>query len=242
MNQQQEDWPTLAQSVLEALVAVANRAIGLTVGSVNWSAEAVAVRILLRSSGNLESVIVLAQLGLVADSRTIARCLHENAFGVAELQAAPEKYLAMLKADSEKSRRSQGDYILKKIPDAEGGIERLRETVEGIDRKLEFIRQKQIAEMGPLFKQYLGYQRLSDDAAHLTARSLEHHVERGPEGWTYRVERGSVRESASTLHAALLAALAVGFCVAEMLDDQDGREALHPLAERWRDMPPVDLI
>ncbi len=235
-------WIALALDTHAALASAANAASPPPVGLAIWSPQAVAVRLLMRACGNLEAVVVLIQQGLVGEARTLARSLLENAFAVAALVAKPADYVDLLKADAEHSRRNQGNFILKHLPNSGGDRNHLQQAIDGIDKSLKLIKQKDLALDGPLAGQYLWYQRLSDDAAHVSARSLERHVARANGGWRYRCEPGTPEENASTLHYAVLAALGVGIGVGEVLGASASNAALAKLSERFRAMPPVQPI
>lgn len=238
-------WLVLAADVYAALLLAANEAMDRTQGASNWAPEAVAVRLLLRSCRNLEGVILLCQQRLVVESRTLARSLIENSFGVAALQSpdAARSYLQMLRDDSEESRRRQGKFILENLPSAPGDLARLKQVIDAMDRSLKTISPKQVAELGAMFPQYLGYQRLSDNSAHATATALHHHVAvSSDKAWCYCFDRGTDGQIAATIHYALLAALAVGIGVSHLLGTDNSNAALHRLSERWREMPPVETI
>ncbi|AVA38307.1 MULTISPECIES: DUF5677 domain-containing protein [Cupriavidus] len=235
------DWVVLARDTLDALNTAAAEAMHHPVHS-NWDADAVAVRLLLRACGNLDGVILLVLAGLVAESRTVARSLIENSFCVAALRENAQSFIEMLRADSERSRRNQADFILKAFSDDPSDKTRLQERLEAIDKKNSLINIKKLASEGPLARQYLGYQRLSDESAHVTARALQRHVELIKDGWRYRTARGTPEESASTLHYAVLAALGVGIGVTEIIHAVESNAAFGPLCDRFAAMPAVATI
>jgi hypothetical protein len=104
-----ERWFGLGAEVHASLLAAADMAQELTRASTSWAPEAVAVRLLLRSCRNLEGVLLLCRQGLVVESRTLARSLMENSFGVAALGSkdAAHTYLKMLRDDSEEKAAEQ---------------------------------------------------------------------------------------------------------------------------------------
>lgn len=243
-----ERWVALAVDVHSALLGASDEAQEMTRGVRNWAPEAVAVRLLLRSCRNLEGVILLCRHRLVVEARTLARSLMENSFGTAALQTeeSAKKYIKMLMDDSEKSRRNQGTFILNKLPDAPGDLARLKEATDAIDKRLQLLSPKGVAELGPMLPQYLGYQRLSDDSAHATARALQHHVALHTDGankhWTYRFELGTDDEISATVHYALLAALAVGIGVTHQVKADTANANLHLRAQQWQSMPSIKTI
>jgi hypothetical protein len=238
-----ERWITLAEAVHAQLVGAADEAMKSTEGMSNWAPETVAVRLLLRSCRNLQGVLLLCRQRLVVESRTLARSIIENSFGVAALLSKPDSYLKMLREDSEESRRRQGKFILDRLPDSPGDRDKLRAAIATVEKGLDTISPKRVAELGVMLPQYLTYQRLSDDSAHATAKALQHHVKivHG-KAWTYRSEPGSDGQIAATVHHALLAALSVGIGATEHVGASAANRNLRLLAETWRAMPPVELI
>jgi hypothetical protein len=114
---------------------------------------------------------------MVAEGRTLARSLIEDAFCIAALLSEPAIFVEMLKADFDASRRDQGKFIL---------AEDLITTIDAIDKKAEIMGPKKVATLGPLTRQYLFYQRLSDDAAHPSSRSLHRYMvtDASRSGWS----------------------------------------------------------
>ncbi|XQU77395.1 DUF5677 domain-containing protein (plasmid) [Cupriavidus sp. H18C2] len=238
-------WLALAGDVHTAMFLGADEAQRLTDGVTGWSAEAVAVRLLLRSCRNLQGIIVLCEQRLVVESRTLARSLLENSFGVAALQSpeSAQTYLQMLWDDSEESRRRQGKFILDKLSSSPGDVAKLRQAIDAMDRSLKTISPKQVAELGAMLPQYLYYQRLSDDSAHATAKSLHHHVTiAADKSWTFRYVPGTDGEIAATIQYALIAALAVGVGVADLVGAVESKVRLMQLSERWRALPTAESI
>lgn len=238
---QHPDWVSLARDTLDTLNSAAADAMHRPVRT-NWDPDAVAVRLLLRACGNLDGVLHLAKAGLVAESRTLARSLIENSFSVAALKEEPARFIALLKEDHHRSQRNQAEFILQAFSQEPHNRERLQEVIDAIDRKNSLMSPKKLAGMGPLLQQYLGYQRLSDDSAHVSAKALQRHVEHVNGGWRYRNERGTTEEQASTLHYAVMAALSVGIGVTEMLGAGQQNAAFAPLCDRFASMPPVATI
>lgn len=112
------------------------------------------------------------------------------------------------------------------------------------NEKLRLMSPKKIAELGPLLSQYLVYQRLSDGAAHTTARALDFHVHRYTDGsgWIYKWGPGSKEENAATLNYACLAAISIGIGVSELLNAISQNATLSTHSERLNKMPPVKII
>lgn len=237
------DWFQLAETLNTCLVEMAVAATA-AVKTNSWDAKAVAVRVLLRSCGNLEGVILMCERGMVAQGRILTRNLMEDAFAMAALHDNPDKYLALLKEDSEGSRRLQGNFIvLQGLVEKGETLDKLQAAIDALG-KLRPMSPKAIAELGPLNKQYLAYQRLSDDAAHTSARSLDKHVEADAQrtGWHYKWGAGDAGEIAATLHHAVLAGIPIGVALTQMLDDKANNEKFGDVSERFLKMPAVEII
>ncbi|MGA3983433.1 DUF5677 domain-containing protein [Ralstonia nicotianae] len=238
-----EAWRHLASDTHDGLARAAEVCVAKTqvLGAENWSPPAVAVRLLLRTCGTLRAVIELAQQGMVAESRTLARNLIEGAFAAGALAEEPVGYIKQLQADFQKSRRNQMEFIQQHMPNRVDPT-KLRRAIASIDKSAKLISPGKLAKGGPLTQLYLSYQRLSDDAAHVTARSLERHLVLEHGGWRYRFEPGSPTENAATLRVAVHAALCVGVGVTEVARVPDSKAVLAELADRLSSMPAVAPI
>jgi hypothetical protein len=235
------DWFKLAEDTNAALMRTAIAATS-TVKTTSMAPEAVAVRVLLRSCGTFQGVILLTERGMVAEGRTLARSLIENAFCITALLVNPAATIEMLKADSDASRRNQGKFVLAEQLVAAGAKrDKLQATIDAIDKRAEIMSPKKVAALGLLQRQYIFYQRLSDDAAHPSARSLHRHMltDASRSGWIYKSGAGQQGENAATLHSAILAAIPIGVCITEMLKDTEGNAVFSELADRLQAMPPM---
>ena len=213
-----------------------------TVKTTNWSRDAVAVRIAIRSCGILQGVVLMTERGMVTEGRMLARSLIENSFCMAALVDNAAAFLDMLREDSEASRRNQGKFIIaQKLGDSNVDRQKLQAAIDAIDKAAAIMSPKKVAALGPLLIQYINYQGLSDDAGHVSASSLHRHVQRHPDGsgWDYRWLVGDQGENATTLHRTLLATLPIGIALTQILSDSASNVAFQALAERFRIMPPV---
>ncbi|MEX3982251.1 hypothetical protein AB4Y45_25095 [Paraburkholderia sp. EG287A] len=242
-NTEAPAWELFAADVVRALEKVGNRCLTLPSGTGLWSTKGVAARIALRANEHLGATLNLLSIDAITASRTLARGLLECAFASAALTTEPDVFLRMLKDDSERSRHNQGNFILERgLGDDKLQLQKLRVAISAMDRKLELISPKKVALLGPLAAQYLQYQRLSDDSAHLTARSLEHYVARETAGWRAIPCEPSAEQNLATLQLALQSSLLTAFAVCEVLEFSLERTEVGGLLERLASMPQTRMI
>lgn len=187
----------------------------------------IALRLLLRSCGNIAGVIVLTRTGLVAEGRTIARCLLENVLGAEKLRKTPEEYIKLLNDDFELSQRKLLELLrtlsLDDLTDL--GQAHHRENLKDLSektgnlnkKKTKFIKQDELAKAGDLGWHYSIYKYLSNDAAHTTAQSLDRYAKEMDGNGCYLLPEGTNAEHADTLHYAVTFALHVGAIVLNVL-------------------------
>ena len=206
----------------------------------NWSKEAVAVRLLMRSSGSFQGVILLAERGMVVQARTLVRCVIEDSFVAAALTTEPDKVIQMLKDGHEASRRFQAEFILAQgLGPSDMDRKKLEEAIDKMDDKARFLMPKKVAGMSSMLPQYLNYMRLSSDAAHPSATSLQKHVKVRDDrvGWAYSMGPAVQGDIESTLHRALLAVLPMGVVVNQFMPDPVNSAALDALGTRFQALP-----
>ncbi|MBF0560423.1 MAG: hypothetical protein HQL37_00125 [Alphaproteobacteria bacterium] len=241
------EWFTLAADTNTVLMDCATAVVKI-VKTTQMEAKAVAVRVMLRSCGTFQGVILLTERGMVVEGRTLARSLIENAFCVAALLNNPTEFIQKLKDDSAASKKHQSKYIIDKKLVDDTSANNLKNVINAIDRNCKILNPKAVSELGPLNKLYLSYQRLSNDAAHPTAKSLEHHVltDAARSNWRYKWGPGGQGENAATLYHAISAAIPIGIGITEMLKDETGidefRTKFRDLMDRYYKMPPVPIV
>jgi len=204
------------------------------------SPEAVSVRLLLRSAVTFQSVILLAERGIVADARTLARSLIEDAFMIAAICSSPAEFMELFKSDAKASQKRQTAFVIDhKLAEGET-LERLKEKLSEFEPKLAPFVMKNLAAMGPLKTLYLLYQRLSDDSAHPSATALNHHVYKSPDksGWTYSWQVAGKEETSATLHSAFQGIVPVVIGVMDLLKLETYREDLNSILKRIESAPP----
>lgn len=205
--------------------------------------KAIAVRILIRSCGNLQGSILLVERGMISEARTLTRGLVESALCISALHDNPDTFMRMLKEDSDASRKRQAIFI-----STENLAEKIdKSKLEGAINRIgavDAMNMKKIAKLGPFRKIYLNYQRLSDDAAHLSAKSLDRHIYRDANnaGWCYRVGPGDSDEISATLYHAIMSSLAIGVGVTQILGDKKNNRTFGRISNRLLKMPAVMVI
>lgn len=205
----------------------------------------VATRLLIRSAQSFQGVVLMAERGMATEGQVLARSLFENAFCMAALLGDPARFMELLKDDAEAARRLQGEFVLAQgLADSHDPEmkARLKEVVDSIGRVPRTLSPKKLAALGPLVKQYLSYQKLSNDSAHPSAASLFRHVVTLNEGagWNYRWGFASKNEIAFTLYQAIFAGVPFGIGYTDMLKAEEVNKTFGALAARMQALPPPD--
>ena len=246
IREENREWFRLAEDTHTTLMQIVRIASASeSARGSNWSKEAVAVRLLLRTCGYLHGVVLLAEHGMVVQARTLTRSIIEDSFVAGALITSPDKMVAMLREDSEASRRNQARFIIaRRLGTSDDDLRRLQTVADEIGRKADLLSPKKIAQLSSMLMQYINYLRLSDDSVHTTASSLDKHLLANADrtGWTYKfvsAERGDVT---STLHRTVLAALPVGIVINQLVPDIRNDAELADLGDRFQALPTGTLI
>ncbi|MBR8308212.1 MULTISPECIES: DUF5677 domain-containing protein [Burkholderia cepacia complex] len=238
-----EAWRAVATDAAGVLDTIGNRCFDLPPGTSLWSAKAVAARVALRSNELFGATLNLTSLGTLRAARMLVRGLLECTFAAAALTTKPDEFLMMLKNDSDKSRRNQGQFILdRRLGNVDLNRERLQRAVDAMDKRLQLISPKRVAELGPLVSLYLDYQRLSDDSAHVTGRSLEHYANRTKAGFMIALGEPTVDDYIATLHLALRSGLLTGVAISDVLGYSAERQDAMALLLRMEPLPKGKVI
>ncbi len=204
-----------------------------------WSQEAVAVRLLLRTTSSLQGVLLLSERGMIAPARTLVRTIVEDSFCAAALADKPDEVVRMLRDDAEASRRGQASFIFEyKLGNDPEILEKVEKLIKETERKPR-INWRDMAKRSSILPLYLSYQILSDDSLHTSASSLAKHVVRhaGGNGWTHHMGPGQPGDIASTLHNAVMAVMPVGIAVTQIAKDDVNNSAIVALADRFQRLP-----
>jgi hypothetical protein len=236
-------WFTLAHDLNAVMVAAASAAASAVNGH-NWTRQAVAVRLLLRTTTTFQAVVLLSERGMVAPSRALVRTIVEDSLCAAALESKPDDVIRMLKEDWEHSRRGQAKFISEQqLGDDPVALANLQTAAGTMDKKPR-INWKELACLTSMLPQYLNYLRLSDGAVHTSASSLERHVVRHPEreGWAFGLDVGEPADVAATLHRAVLGAMPVAIVVTQIIPDPGSNVALATLGERFQRLPTGSIV
>lgn len=243
LREESAEWFSLAEDCNAALMATAE-AVQKSVRDNLWTSPAIAVRILMRSCGALQAVVVLCERGMVAEARTLARSLVECAICIAALHEDPEKFEKILREDSNASQQRQRKFLIaEKLIKDDGQIKKIQNMLNEVG-KLNSINLRKIAKMGPFTEYYLSFQRLSDDSSHLSARSLDRYVVRNADAgeFFYSWNIGESVDVDSTLYHSVIASLAIGVATTQLVRDLDNNAIFGALRARFDQMPPVAPI
>ncbi|MEW6211974.1 MAG: DUF5677 domain-containing protein [Acidobacteriota bacterium] len=241
MRQEIPAWFALAEDTNRTMMRI-QRAAKDAVRTNSMDPQAIAVRLLIRACYSLQGVIVMTERGMVAEARMLVRSIAEDAIYLAALVSNPDDFIAKLKEDSDAARARQGKFLLAEKLVQEGQREKLMEAVEGIGKVKNF-NVRDLAGKGPLTGMYLTYLRLSDDAGHMSAKSIDRHIHRNDDGtWLYKVGPGTAEDNAATLYHAVMAAIAVGVGITDLIEATRAGSNFRELADRVAAMPAVPTV
>jgi hypothetical protein len=182
------------------------------------SPESVAIRLAFRAIASLQSVVLLAERGIVADSRTLARSVLEDAFAIGALVADPVKFMNDLKFDYQTSARGQLTFAEPHISDP--NVRRsINEKLKALPKGRSEFGALKNSKGRPLEKLYYYYRVLSNDSAHPSATSLERHVFKAKDGggWDFKWDIADAAVNASTLQITISAIIAIAIALRDYL-------------------------
>ena len=198
------------------------------------SPQSVAVRLAFRAINSLQSVVLLAERGIVADSRTLARSVLEDAFAIGALVDDPVKFMTDYELDHHNATHRQLKFVASQQLADPSVRKRIEQKLSAAPKGKQLLGASNNTKGRPLEKLYLYYMVLSNDSAHPSATSLEHHVFRaaGGTGWCYKWNVADADVNASTLHIALSGIIAVAIALREYLELAAFGEVIDGLWER----------
>jgi hypothetical protein len=192
-----------------------------------WAYRMLATLLLFRTLQGYQAAILLIQRGLATEARILIRGCFENAFCVAALARDPAKFIQALEDDDKASKKAQAKIIdwsptLMVNLDQKSKAE-LRKFVSTVDKDWGKVRQLAIEETAKgtsLAYAYFHYRMLSNDSAHPSLTSLQHH--KGP-GKSFVNGRASVQRIVETvsLSCGAVASFLDAFTV--FVEDTEGK-------------------
>lgn len=198
------------------------------------SPQSVAVRLAFRAANSLQSVVLLAERGIVADTRTLARSVLEDAFAIGALVDDPVKFMADYELDHHNATHRQLKFVASQELADPSVRKRIEQKLSAAPKGKQLLGASNNTKGRPLEKFYLYYMLLSNDSAHPSATSLDHHVFRveGGTGWFYKWRVADAEINASTLRIALSGSIAVAIAIREYLQLAAFGEVIDALWER----------
>ena len=194
------------------------------------------LRTLLRACGLFHGAMLMADRGMIAESRTLVRSVTECTFVLVALTIEPQKMVEVLEDDAAASRKLRAKFLRDRGLAVEYGTD--VEAVINAAGKAQTMSPKLVAGMGPLLNWYLQYQVLSDDAAHTSLRSLRRHMTELPNNQAfYRFETGTQAEVEGTVYGLISTGIALGAAAVEIFEHVAGVADIDPLSNRFSKLP-----
>lgn len=133
-----------------------------------------------RALSNYQGVILLAERGLAAESRTLARACLETTFCLSAVLNSGEPFIDRLLEDARKHRRMLARNLLEVRTEASLGeaiSDKLRAFLENLpsEAPAKWLPTEEVAKASGLHQMFVFYRELSADA-HPTIASLERYV------------------------------------------------------------------
>jgi len=224
----------LVSAVLQTSLLNASR----TVRGTSKDPAVLGTFVAFRSAHSLQAAILLAERGLITETRLLVRSLIENAFCMAALVTNPQEFLARFEEDAVASRKGLAGVILKKEIASPGSPDEAKVKAALVSfGKAKLMSIDDLADLGPLRKQYLLYRVISNDAAHPSATSLSRHMDVKPDksGWIGYVSGPALEpERRQTLNDLALTAISIVVGFTELIADIKGNAEISELSERYQ--------
>lgn len=167
----------------------------------------------------------------------MVRCCVEGSICLAALHDNPDEFVRLLKLDDGASRKAQATFILEnRLTDDEAELTRLGDILRSIEggRNLPI---KELASLGSYSRMYLYYRILSQDSAHISARSLHRHMILNNEGWTgYQWGPEGPDALSETLNLGTLVVLGLGVALTQIVGDGENNVVFARLSEEHASM------
>ena len=140
----------------------------------------VACLLFLRMMSNFRAAILLAENGMIAETRTIVRCCVENLIWLGGIHKDNHGFIEKMCKDEVKSRDRRikmivGSNLYSDLA-AKTGLEEVAASLNETWPKSKLLNAHETAKDGPISEVNLLYSQLSADAAHPSLSALARHI------------------------------------------------------------------
>lgn len=151
-----------------------------------WAREpkVIALTLLCRTLGNMKGAILLMQQRLLVEAQVLTRCCTENLICIGAIRQTGEVFVdELLRADAASKKRQAGLVIETYAENEERAdtVVRLSEVIKAIEAshpKAKSLNTKELSKKNPVGLSYLMFSVLSEQAVHVSVRSLGRHLGR----------------------------------------------------------------
>lgn len=177
-----------AQKLMDVGIEVAARA-HVGVGA-KWAREpkVIALTLLCRTLGNMKGAVLLVKQRLLVEAQVLTRCCTENLICIGALHQTGDAFVdELLRADAA-SKKKQAGMVIETYSASEERAEtvvRLSEVVKAIEAsqpKAKPLNTKELSKKSAVGLSYVMFSILSEQAVHVSVRSLGRHLGRDLEG------------------------------------------------------------
>jgi Family of unknown function (DUF5677) len=191
----------------------------------------------IRSASMIQAVILLTERGMTIEARTMVRSLLENALCMGALHDAPDEFVKMFKADYEASQKAQANIIKAQAASlSPQDAKKLDDLIGKIEKGVQTLSMKALADLSPLKRLYLLYRVLSNDAAHPSATSLHRYLNSAPDkkSWSgFIVGPGTTAEMVNCLTRLVEVVVALGVGYTVIIGDDAGNAEMRRLSNAY---------
>jgi hypothetical protein len=138
--------------------------------------------IFYRATSSFQGAVIMAERGMIAESRTLIRNCLECSLSLAALDTDPDHWKELL-GDELASRKARARLLVSNPSWLTGDqLTKMAKHLDDLEAKgkLTFLDMKKLAEKSALAPLYLFYRQLSADSAHLSVESLNRYIEPDP--------------------------------------------------------------
>jgi Family of unknown function (DUF5677) len=155
-----------------------------------WAREprVIALALLCRTLGNMKGAVSLLRQRLLVEAQVLTRCCTENLICIGALSQTGDAFVdELLRADAA-SKKKQAGMVIETYAESEEQAEtviRLGKVVKAIEAKhpkAKPLNTKELSKKNPVGLSYVMFSVLSEQAVHVSLRSLGRHLGRDLEG------------------------------------------------------------